>query len=252
MKVLLIAPLAVFFISFFLSMLGMGGGQLYIPLLFWLGLDFKTEAIPLGLLLNVITSSSASINYLRNSLVKLNLALPFAISMVAMAPVGALFTEILPTRIIIFAFAFFLLVAAGIAISGVKVKTPLHSRKVQVFIGLVAGGFLGFLVGCLGRGGGSFVVPVLLLLGLDGRNAAATSAFVVTFSALSGFLGHLVQGHVIWKIALLCAAAAILGSQLGSRFMIKRARGKVLKRAFAVVLACVAAKLIYDAVRMGG
>ena len=37
----LAAP-AFFVIAFVFSMLGMGGSQLYIPILFWLGLDFKT------------------------------------------------------------------------------------------------------------------------------------------------------------------------------------------------------------------
>jgi uncharacterized membrane protein YfcA len=49
-------------------MLGMGGSQLYIPILFWLGMDFKTQAIPLGLLLNIVNSSSALITYGRKKL----------------------------------------------------------------------------------------------------------------------------------------------------------------------------------------
>jgi uncharacterized membrane protein YfcA len=58
-----------FVIAFVFSMLGMGGSQLYIPILFWLGMDFKTEAIPLGMLLNVVNSSSAAITYSRKRLV---------------------------------------------------------------------------------------------------------------------------------------------------------------------------------------
>jgi len=53
---------AVFFaLSFVFSMLGMGGGQIYIPVLYWLGLDFKLEAIPLGLLLNFCVQLSSSV-----------------------------------------------------------------------------------------------------------------------------------------------------------------------------------------------
>ncbi|MCD6400546.1 MAG: sulfite exporter TauE/SafE family protein [Anaerolineales bacterium] len=47
------------------SVLGMGGSQLYIPLLYWLGMDFKTEAIPLGMLLNLVNSGSAAVIYRR-------------------------------------------------------------------------------------------------------------------------------------------------------------------------------------------
>jgi uncharacterized membrane protein YfcA len=44
-------------IAFVFSMLGMGGSQLYIPILFWTGMGFKTEAIPLGMLLKVTAST---------------------------------------------------------------------------------------------------------------------------------------------------------------------------------------------------
>jgi len=39
---LLTLPFIFFVIAFIFSMLGMGGSQIYIPLLYWCGLDFKT------------------------------------------------------------------------------------------------------------------------------------------------------------------------------------------------------------------
>ena len=77
----MVAPVVFFCIAFVFSMLGMGGAQLYIPALFWLGMDFKAEAIPLGLLLNVVNSSSAGITYLRERLVSWRVGLPFAAAM---------------------------------------------------------------------------------------------------------------------------------------------------------------------------
>jgi hypothetical protein len=41
MDLIYLAPLIFFCIAFVFSMLGMGGSQLYIPILFWLGMDFK-------------------------------------------------------------------------------------------------------------------------------------------------------------------------------------------------------------------
>jgi len=84
----LLAP--VFFaIAFIFSMLGMGGSQLYIPILFWTGMDFKTEAIPLGMLLNLVNSSSATVTYGSKRLVAWRVALPFAVTMMVFAPIGA-------------------------------------------------------------------------------------------------------------------------------------------------------------------
>ena len=63
MNTLYYAPPIFFLIALVFSMLGMGGSQLYIPLLYWLGMDFKTEAIPLGMLLNLVNSGSAAVIY---------------------------------------------------------------------------------------------------------------------------------------------------------------------------------------------
>ena len=57
MNTIYIIPPIFFVIAFVFSMLGMGGSQLYIPVLFWMGLDFKTQAIPLGMLLNMVESA---------------------------------------------------------------------------------------------------------------------------------------------------------------------------------------------------
>jgi uncharacterized membrane protein YfcA len=239
------APLAVLGISFFFSMLGMGGGQLYIPVFYWLGLDFKAQAIPLGLLLNVVTSSSASLTYLRHRLVKLRTAVPFAVSMIAAAPMGALFTAYVPTEVIITLFAVFLLLAAGLALSGWKPPRTLTGWR-EWALSLAVGTTLGLLVGMLGRGGGSFVMPTLLVLGLDSKNAAATSSFIVTFSATAGFLGHLAQGRVNWPLAAACALAALIGSQTGSRLMVQRVKSQTLRRLFALVLVAVAIQLLWS------
>ena len=52
-------------LAFIFSMLGLGGAMLYIPVFHWFGYDFKSVAIPTGLLLNGITALSAAIYYLR-------------------------------------------------------------------------------------------------------------------------------------------------------------------------------------------
>ncbi len=137
-----------------------GGGQLYIPILYWMGMDFKTQAIPLGLLLNLINSSSASLTYARKGLIAWRMALPFGLTMVVSAPIGTLANIKLPSKPIIFIFAVFTAIAGLLMLSGWK---PKHrpSEKVRLFIGFIGGSLLGFLTGLIGRGGGSFVVPLL-------------------------------------------------------------------------------------------
>lgn len=63
MSITYFAPFLFFCIAFAFSMLGMGGSQLYIPILYWVGLDFKAAAIPLGMLLNVVNTATATTTY---------------------------------------------------------------------------------------------------------------------------------------------------------------------------------------------
>ena len=245
MEIIFISPILFFVISFLFSMLGMGGSQLYIPILYWMGMDFKTQAIPLGMLLNVVNSSSASITYGLKKLIDFKVAIPFGIAMILLAPLGAWLNINLPTRPMIFIFAIFTAIAAILMLCGWKPKRGDMTSKERTVLGVSGGSILGFFAGLLGRGSGSFVVPLLYIAGLEAKAAAATSAFVVTFSGLSSFFSHIVTpAQPSWSIWLLSVLAVLLGSQLGSRLMATKLKSKNINIVFGTVLLSVAAILI--------
>ncbi len=242
-----IAPLLFLLISAVFSMLGMGGSQLYIPILYWLGMDFVHEAVPLGLALNVVVASSATVTYLRHGMVRLRLAVPFAVTMVVAAPLGALFSLDVSPRLVIAAFALFTLTGALTVLSGWTPATPVETHRAEIVLGVGAGAVLGFLVGFTGRGGGAMVVPVLLLAGCDPRCAAATSSAIVALSSLSAFAAHLPGARLRPGLTLALAASVLLGSQLGSRAMAGRVRGRSLRYGFSMLLIGVSLLLLRDA-----
>lgn len=245
MHLLFITPLLFFFIAFIFSMLGMGGSQLYIPILFWLGMDFKTQAIPLGMLLNVVNSSSAAVTYGRKKLIDWKVAIPFGLAMVLFAPIGTWLNISLPTKPVILIFAVFTATAAILMLSGWKPKRGEFSSKERKILGISGGSVLGLFAGLIGRGGGSFVVPLLYIAGLGAKTAAATSAFVVTCSGTSSFLSHIfTAAQPNWSIWILCVFSVLLGSQLGSRLMATKLKSKYVKIIFGIVLLGVALILI--------
>ncbi|MGD8518024.1 MAG: sulfite exporter TauE/SafE family protein [Anaerolineae bacterium] len=240
----LIPPLF-FAIASVFSMLGMGGSQLYIPILYWMGLDFKTEAVPLGMLLNVVNSSSAAFTYARKKLIVWPVAIPFAVAMIAFAPLGVWLNVQLPVKPLLVFFALFTASAAALMLSGWKPKRGDLSPRGRVALGLTAGSGLGTVAGLIGRGGGSFVVPLLYIAGLEARNAAATSAFVVTCSGTSSFISHLATAaQPQWGVWIASMAAVLLGSQLGSRLMAGRMKSRAVKQVFGWVLLGVAVLII--------
>jgi len=241
----MLAPPIFFVIAFVFSMLGMGGSQLYIPILYWMGMDFKTEAIPLGMLLNVVNSSSAAITYGRKKLIAWRVVIPFAAAMILFAPLGVWLNVQLPVKPLLVFFALFTAAAAVLMLSGWKPKRGDMSQRGRVVLGLTAGSGLGTVAGLIGRGGGSFVVPLLYIAGLEAKFAAASSAFVVSCSGISSFISHLATAaQPQWAVWTSTVLAVLLGSQLGSHFMAGRLKSRTVKLFFGWVLLGVAALII--------
>ncbi len=244
----ILIPIVFFLIAFVFSMLGMGGSQLYIPILFWFGMDFKTQAIPLGMLLNVINSSSAAVTYHRRGLIDWRIALPFGLTMVIFAPIGTLLNIAAPTDVLLVVFALFTAAAALLMLSGWRPSREEFKSRERMAIGLMGGAGLGLIAGLIGRGGGSFVVPLLYVVGLDPKIAAATSAFIVSCSGTSSFISHMVfAAEPQWDIWIACAVAVFAGSQIGSRVMAHHARPRHVRAVFGGVLLTVAAILLIQA-----
>lgn len=253
MNPIYLVPPIFFVISFVFSMLGMGGSQLFIPILYWMGMDFKTEAIPLGMLLNVVNSSSAAITYGRRGLIAWRVGIPFAIAMIIFAPFGVWLNVQLPVEPLLVFFALFTAAAAILMLTGWKPTRGDLSSKGRIVLGLTTGSALGLVAGLIGRGGGSFVVPLLFIAGLEAKMAAATSAFVVTCSGLSSFVSHLATAAqpqwIIWATTVI---AVLLGSQLGSRTMADRLKSRTVRLIFGWVLLGVAAMILIKDVILAG
>ncbi len=244
-------PILFFVIAFVFSMLGRGGATLYVPILFWLGMDFKTQAIPLGMLLNVANTSVPALTFGLKKMINWKLAIPFGLAMVIFAPLGAWANLNLPTKPIILALALFAAISTIPLIVNWRSKCELSTKR-GIKIGILGGSILGFFAGLIGRGGGSFIVPLLYVIGLDIKVAAATSAFIVTCSGVSSFLSHVaLQAQPQWVIWVPCVIAVLIGSQLGSRLMITRLKPSYLKWTFITINLGVAATLIVKDVILG-
>jgi hypothetical protein len=242
------ATFVILVLAFVFSMLGLGGAMLYIPVLHWFGFDFKSVAIPTGLLLNGITAFSAAIYYLRAKMVDIKGSLPLIFASFVGAPVGACFTTFFPTRMLILLFALAMVFAGGrmLLTSGHADRKQMLPYKSRLLFMGIGGFFIGFIAGLLGVGGGFLFVPMMLMIGYKTKQAAATSSFVVIFSSFSGFAGHVAEGHFDWPLMAATTIAVIIGSQVGAKAMREKMRSKWIKRMFAVVLLGVAVKLLWS------
>jgi len=227
-------------------MLGLGGGMIYVPVLKWAGFDVKSVAIPLGLLLNGLNTLLALIPYSRKKLVDWKGGMAMALAALVFAPIGAYASQFVPVKALLLLFAAAVFAAAVRMVFFAKNPEPeqMMPLKKRSIIGGGVGAFAGFMGGMLGLGGGFIIAPILMWMGYKTKQAAATTAFVVTFSSFSGYLGHMAEGHFNWTLTIIVVIAVIIGSQLGGSFMSGKAKPKWVKSLYAVVLFAVSIKMI--------
>lgn len=118
---------------------------------------------------------------------------------------------------------------------------PRGARAVISFVGI--GLLAGLLSGLFGVGGGTVIVPLLvLLLAFDQRRAAGTSLAAIVPTATVGVISYAVHGSVAWIPGLILAAGAVAGAQLGT-WMLPRVSQTVLRWAFVGFLVVVIVSL---------
>lgn len=80
----------------------------------------------------------------------------------------------------------------------------------------------GLLSGLFGVGGGTLIVPALVLwLGVNQRLAAGISVTAILPTSIVGATTYAVQGNVDWIAAIVLAVGIIFGAQLGSALLQK-------------------------------
>ncbi len=240
------AAVLVFVFTTVLTIAGVGSAFIVIPTFYWLGVPL-TEAMAIGLLLNAISMIFASANYIRYKLVLFRTAVPIIVLAVVFSPLGAYSTRYFPKNVLILLFVLFLVFAASMMLFyRPKKKTEAQKdggREFKTGIGLGVGA--GYLGGLLGVGGGNFIVPTLVWLGVDPKKASATTAFIVVFSSLSGFFGHAAMGSINWHLLTFAAIGSVAGAVLGSWLMHKKLDAGQVKKVIGIVLYAIAAKMVW-------
>lgn len=241
-----VSAFLVFVLSGLLAMAGLGAAFLFVPLFYYLGVPLA-EATPAALLLNVVSLMFAAFNYWRGKLINWRVGLPVLIAAVILSPLGALLTPLVDKKILLGMFAAFLVFAgAMMLLYKAKAREKPLGQVTEAVTGAGVGTVAGFLGGLLGVGGGNFILPVLNWMGLDAKVAVGTTALVVVFSSLSGFLGHATLGGLdpvfLGVNALMAAGGSIVGSQL----MKTKVSSVQLKKIIGVLLWLIAVKMIID------
>jgi uncharacterized membrane protein YfcA len=246
MATFIIASGFVFVFTVVLTIAGVGSAFIVIPTFYWLGIPL-TEAMAVGLLLNAISMTFASINYIRYRLVLFSTAVPIIVLSIIFSPLGAWSTRYFPKNTLILLFVLFLIFAGSMMLfyKPEKKARIVPGGKKELTTGIGLGIVAGYLGGLLGVGGGNFIVPVLVWLGFDPKKASATTSFIVVFSSLAGFLGHAATDSVNWQLLVFSLFGSVAGAIIGSHLMHKRLNAQQVKKVIGVVLYVIALKMAW-------
>ena len=111
------------------------------------------------------------------------------------------------------------------------------SAKKKAIQSIICGILIGFICGFVGAGGGMMMLLILTsVLGYELKTAVGTSAFIMTFTALTGAVSHFaIGGSPDWMVWTLCVVFTFIWAQIAAVFA-NKAKPKTLNRATGVVL----------------
>jgi len=209
---------ALIVIAFFYSSIGHGGASGYLALMTLFGIEtvyMKSSALTL----NIFVSGVAFYNFYKAGFFRWRIILPFIITSIPLAFIGArIHVETRTYRMILGVF----LSLAALRIIFYKMKQIHETKKVPFLAGVITGALLGFFSGMIGIGGGIILSPVLIIMGwANMKEAAAVSALFILLNSASGLLGvyysdaKLTPDIILWVI--LAFSGGMFGAYFGSR-----------------------------------
>ncbi len=227
------------------SSVGFGGGSTYLALLLIWGIPYIALPV-IALSCNVIVVSGNCFNYIRAGNLNLKLLFPYLIGSIPLAYVGGLLSiEKQLFEILLF---LVLLVAGTLLLINFKSyddKDEIY-RKIPIFIPILIGGFLGFISGTVGIGGGIFLSPILFLL-RTGRpkHIVTTASLFILINSISGIIGQLTKNAVLVEIQnyWYLLIAVFIGGQVGNFLNLKIFSVRILGLVTAVLVLFVAIRI---------
>lgn len=204
--------------GFFGGLAGLGGGVIMIPMMTaFVGLT-QREAHGTSLVAIVFTGGIGALTYFCHGVVDWRAALLLAASAILFARSGAIYAHSLKERHLKRGFGVFT-ICVSLLLVGRGLIPPAGGEVsfwLKAAILLATGVGAGFLSGMMGVGGGSVMIPAMVILaGMPQHLAQGTSLLAMVPVGMIGSFTHYRLGNVQIRLAFGLAAGAIAGSFLG-------------------------------------
>lgn len=253
------------------ALVGLGGGVILVPAIVYLGaagfIDGITPQTVVGLsvIMMIFTGLSSTIAYMKKKTVDFKSGAIFFAGSAPGTVIGAFVNRglDLPSFQLYFGF---MMVFLALLLLVRKYLKPVqwfvrHGRKTTftdasgtyvygypIWFALLLTFGIGFSSGLFGIGGGSMLVPAMLLLFLFPPHVAvATSMFMVFLSALVNSVTHISLGNVPWIYTIPVVPAAYIGAKIGA-YLNHRLNSDSLVVVLQIVLLLLGIRSIFEGI----
>ncbi|UTR15862.1 sulfite exporter TauE/SafE family protein [Salipaludibacillus sp. LMS25] len=254
------------------SIMGLGGGIIVVPALMILSeysdiLNGISPQVAVGtsLLVMIFTGLSSTLAYLKQKKVDVQSGLIFFVGSGPGALFGVWLNKDMNVDVFLMAFGSFIVIVSFILMVRRYVK-PIKMTKRGIkrsyenldgqtvmygyhpFIAIIIAFFVGMFSGLFGIGGGSLMVPAMILLfAFPPHLAVATSMFLVFLSAVVSSISHISLGNVDWHYAIALIPGAWAGGQIGAAIN-RRLTSDAVVLLLRIFLMIIGVRLIYQGI----
>jgi hypothetical protein len=220
------------------GLVGLGGGVVMIPLMVGILKMEQHKAHGTSLVALVFTGIAGSITYALKGSVDATASVLLASTAIFTARGGAHFAHALPEWKLKRSFGGFLVFVSLLLLLKPSLYTfagPVSGLK-KIVVLLLTGIFSGFLSGMMGVGGGTIMVPAMVLLaGFGQHTAQGTSLLAMVPAGSVGAFTHYRLGNVVTQLIPGLISGILIGTYLGGTLAHILSEG-TLRVIFAVIL----------------
>ncbi|KXG09625.1 hypothetical protein AT864_02095 [Anoxybacillus sp. P3H1B] len=254
------------------SLVGLGGGIIVVPSLLFLGaIHFLPDVSPqvavgTSLVVIIFNGLSSTLSYMKERMVDYQSGWLFFIGSGPGAMLGAWTNQMLSLKHFSLYFGLFLVFVSFLLM---LTKRSAHLPKQKHFvvtrtyitnegetviygyhpaIAIAIAFAVGFFGGLFGIGGGSLMVPAMILLFFFPPHVAvATSMFMIFVSSVVSSITHIVLGNMEWLFAIALIPGIWIGAKIGA-WMNKKLKSQTLVLMLRLVLILLGVRLIIQGI----
>ena len=205
-NLLIVLALAAAVAGFMAGLLGVGGGIIMVPALYYaftvLDFDIVTRmhlSVGTSLAIIIPTSIISTKTHMEYDAVDFKMVKSFGIFILLGVISGTFLAVNLKTPALVLFFSIFAFIV-GLFFIFVREKLMENPKKISDFVKKISGVLIGFISVPLGIGGGSLMVPFMRTFGYDIRTSIGTAAAVGFLIAVSGTVTMITGGKIIDNI----------------------------------------------------